>query len=52
MVLDGERWGLAFEYGPVHLLPNKMAKPGLLSCRDVKKFDSAFVSRCPDHPNL
>jgi hypothetical protein len=29
-----------------------MAKPGLLSRHDVKKFDSVFISRCPDHPKL
>jgi hypothetical protein len=29
-----------------------MAQPGLLSCHDVKKFDSVFVSHSPDHPKL
>ena len=29
-----------------------MAKPGLLSRHDVKKFDSVFVFRSPDHPKL
>jgi hypothetical protein len=52
MVLDGERRGLAFECGPVHLLPNEMAKPGLFSRHDVKKFDSVFIFRSPDHPKL
>jgi hypothetical protein len=52
MDLDGEQRGLAFESGPVHLLPNKMAKPDLLSCHDVKKFYPAYIFRCPDHPNL
>jgi hypothetical protein len=52
MVLDGERREFAFERGPVHLLPDEMAQPGLLSCRDVKKFDSAFVFRSPNHPKL
>ena len=52
MVLDGERRDVAFECGPVHLLPYEMAQPGLLSCRDVKKFDSAFVFRSPDHPKF
>jgi hypothetical protein len=52
MVLDSERRELAFECGLVHLLPDEMAQPGLLSCRDVKKFNSAFVFRSPDHPKF
>ena len=52
MVNEGKQGRPTSECGTVHVLPDEMAEPGPLSCRDAKKFDSEFVFRGPDHPNL
>lgn len=51
MVNEGKQGRPISECGTVHVLPDEMAEPGPLSCRDAKKFDSEFVFRGPDHPN-
>jgi hypothetical protein len=52
MIKEGKQGKPAFECGAVDMLPDKMAQPGPLSCHHAKKFDSVFVFRGPDNPNL